>query len=48
MNWRSVAAALSAVAALVGGVTKCSDRYDVEIHISRVWGPNDPLPERLR
>lgn len=47
MTWKSIAAIVTAIAGLSGGCARLAEIYDVEIHVSRVYGVNDPLPDRL-
>lgn len=47
MSWRTITAILTALGAIAGGCAELSDKYSVEIHVSRVWGVDEALPERL-
>lgn len=48
MDWKSIAAVVAALGSLGTCGAKFFERYDVEVHVVRVWGADEPLPERLR
>ena len=51
MTWQRLTAVIVALGAIAGAPAACSDlsnKWDVEIHVSRVWGVDEALPERLR
>ncbi|MHC4295430.1 MAG: hypothetical protein ACYSTL_07575 [Planctomycetota bacterium] len=47
MSFKGILAAVVAV----GSMATCTDtllsKYSIEIHVSRIWGENEALPERL-
>jgi len=47
MTWQRIAAVIVALGSIATACAELSDRYSVEIHVSRVWGVDEALPERL-
>ena len=44
MNWKSIAAVIMALGSIAGACSELGKNYAIEVHVTRVWGVNEPIP----
>lgn len=47
MSAKAIAAVASAAVAIAGACERIAANYSVEIQVTRIWGENEAIPERV-